>query len=54
MTGVQTCALPILKHYAEMLFTTYLLPVQVVGFLLLIAMQGVIVLSRKFAAEDAK
>ena len=44
----------VLKHYAEMLFTTYLLPVQVVGFLLLISMLGVIVLSRKFAAEDAK
>jgi NADH-quinone oxidoreductase subunit J len=43
----------VLKHYAELLFTTYLLPVQVVGFLLLIAMLGVIVLSRKFAADDA-
>lgn len=37
-----------LKAYAEQLFTTYLLPVQVVGFLLLIAMLGVIVLSKKF------
>jgi NADH-quinone oxidoreductase subunit J len=46
---------PTLKNYAEMLFTTYLLPVQVVGFLLLIAMLGVIVLSKKFAdPEDAK
>lgn len=36
-----------LKHYAYQLFTTYLLPVQVIGFLLLIAMIGVIVLSRK-------
>jgi len=36
-----------LKPYAEQLFTLYLLPVQVVGFLLLIAMLGVIVLSRK-------
>jgi NADH-quinone oxidoreductase subunit J len=44
----------VLKHYAEMLFTTYLLPVQVMGFLLLIAMLGVIVLSRKVAAEDVK
>jgi len=45
---------PSLKDYAEQLFTTYLLPVQVVGFLLLIAMLGVIVLSKKFApVEDA-
>jgi NADH-quinone oxidoreductase subunit J len=36
-----------LKGYAELLFTTYLLPVQVMGFLLLIAMLGVIVLSRR-------
>lgn len=44
-----------LKHYADQLFTTYLLPVQVVGFLLLIAMLGVIVLSKKFEAmEDIK
>jgi NADH-quinone oxidoreductase subunit J len=51
VTGV---ASPTLKNYAEMLFTTYLLPVQVVGFLLLIAMLGVIVLSKKFAdPEDA-
>src|SRR5882672_5834030 len=37
-----------LKLYAYQLFTTYLLPVQVIGFLLLIAMLGVIVLSKKF------
>lgn len=44
-----------LKGYAYQLFTTYLLPVQVVGFLLLIAMLGVIVLSKKFeGVEDAK
>lgn len=36
-----------LKLYAIEMFTAYLLPVQVVGFLLLIAMLGVIVLSRK-------
>jgi NADH-quinone oxidoreductase subunit J len=48
-------AAPSLKNYAEMLFTTYLLPVQVVGFMLLIAMLGVIVLSKKFApVEDAR
>jgi NADH-quinone oxidoreductase subunit J len=43
-----TVAVPTMKHYAEQLFTTYLLPVQVVGFMLLIAMLGVIVLSKKF------
>ncbi len=44
-----------LKAYAEQLFTTYLLPVQVVGFLLLIAMLGVMVLSKKFTVtEDGK
>ena len=46
---------PTMKHYAEQLFTTYLLPVQVVGFMLLIAMLGVIVLSKKYdATEDSK
>ena len=46
---------PSLKAYAEQLFTTYLLPVQVVGFMLLVAMLGVIVLSKKFAdPEDVK
>ncbi len=44
-----------LKMYGAKLFTTYLLPVQVVGFLLLIAMLGVIVLSKKFEGlEDVK
>ncbi len=43
-----------LKAYAEQLFTTYLLPVQIVGFMLLIAMLGVIVLSKKLhTPEDA-
>ena len=43
-----------LKPYAQQLFTTYLLPVQVLGFLLLIAMLGVIVLSKKAPdPEDA-
>ncbi len=44
-----------LKNYGAQLFTTYLLPVQVVGFLLLIAMLGVIVLSKRFEnLEDVK
>ncbi len=41
-----------LKDYGAQLFTTYLLPVQVVGFLLLIAMLGVIVLSKKFETQE--
>ena len=41
-----------LKPYAYQLFTTYLLPVQVMGFLLLIAMLGVIVLSRKIDGPE--
>jgi NADH-quinone oxidoreductase subunit J len=50
-----TVPVPTLQAYAAQLFTTYLLPVQVVGFLLLIAMLGVIVLSKKFdQAEGAK
>ncbi len=44
-----------LRAYAEQLFTVYLLPVQIVGFLLLISMLGVIVLSKKFdQTEGAK
>ena len=44
-----------LKLYAYQLFSTYLLPVQILGFLLLIAMLGVIVLSKKFEGlEDTK
>jgi NADH-quinone oxidoreductase subunit J len=44
-----------LRAYAEQLFTVYLLPVQIVGFLLLIAMLGVIVLGKKFEGlEDIK
>ena len=44
-----------LKLYAYQLFTTYLLPVQILGFLLLIAMLGVVVLSKKFEGmEDIK
>lgn len=44
-----------LRAYAEQLFTVYLLPVQIVGFLLLISMLGVIVLSKRFdQTEGAK
>lgn len=41
-----------LKFYAFQLFTTYLLPVEVMGFLLLVAMLGVIVLSRRLPAGE--
>lgn len=40
-----------LKDYGNLLFTKYLLPVEMTGFLLLIAMLGVAVLSRKNAEE---
>jgi NADH-quinone oxidoreductase subunit J len=40
-----------LRAFGEQLFTTYLLPVEVTGFLLLIAMLGVVVLSKKHAEE---
>jgi len=43
----QNLPVPTMQDYAAQLFTTYLLPVQVVGFMLLIAMLGVIVLSKK-------
>ena len=42
-----------LKEYGTKLFTTYLLPVEIVGFLLLVAMLGVIVLSKKLESEEA-
>lgn len=50
---VTEAAVPTLRDYAAQLFTTYLLPVQIVGFMLLIAMLGVIVLSKKFDPEAA-
>ncbi|HEX9782381.1 MAG TPA: NADH-quinone oxidoreductase subunit J [Opitutaceae bacterium] len=37
-----------MKAFGYSLFTTYLLPMQVTGFLLLVSMIGVIVLSKKF------
>ena len=44
-----------LKDFGYQLFTTYLLPVQVTGFLLLLAMLGVTVLSRKYEkGEESK
>lgn len=43
-----------LEVFGQQLFTTYLLPVQVTGFLLLMAMIGVIVLGRKRQKTEAK
>ena len=43
-----------LKDFGGQLFTTYLLPMQVTGFLLLMAMLGVIVLSKKLGEEPGK
>ena len=47
----QNIPVPTLQDYAAQLFTTYLLPVQIVGFMLLIAMLGVIVLSKRFETK---
>ena len=44
----------VLKSYGRQLFTTYLLPMQVAGFLLLIAMIGVIVISKKSDSAAAE
>jgi NADH-quinone oxidoreductase subunit J len=41
-----------LRLYSYELFTTYLLPVEVMGFLLLAAMLGVIVLSRRVEGRE--
>jgi NADH-quinone oxidoreductase subunit J len=41
-----------LKDYAYQMFSTYLLPVQIIGFLLLISMLGVIVLSKKLETPE--
>ncbi len=42
-----------LRSFVYALFTTYLLPMQVTGFLLLIAMLGVTVLGRKYEGGEA-
>ncbi|MDF9825946.1 NADH-quinone oxidoreductase subunit J [Ereboglobus sp. PH5-10] len=41
-----------LKIYGAKLFTTYMLPVQLVGFLLLVGMLGVIVISKKHEEKE--
>jgi NADH-quinone oxidoreductase subunit J len=47
LPGSVPAAAPGFKEFAARLFTTYLLPVQVTGFLLLIAMLGVVVISKR-------
>ncbi len=42
-----------LKSFGHALFTTYLLPMQLTGFLLLVSMIGVIVLSKRLDDEGA-
>ncbi len=49
--AAENVRVPTLQDYAAQLFTTYLLPVQIVGFMLLIAMLGVIVLSKRFDSK---
>jgi NADH-quinone oxidoreductase subunit J len=41
-----------LEGYADQLFTVYLLPVQVIGFLLLVSMLGVIALSQRTPSSE--
>lgn len=53
--GVPASPLPAggeLRMFGQQLFTTYLLPMQVTGFLLLIAMIGIIVLSKRGPGEE--
>src|SRR6478736_4388349 len=52
--AAENVPVPTMQDYAAQLFTTYLLPVQVVGFMLLIAMLGVIVLSKKMETADGR
>lgn len=52
LPGAVPGAMPGFKDFAGRLFTTYLLPVQVTGFLLLIAMLGVVALSRKLDTKE--
>ncbi|HUL53813.1 MAG TPA: NADH-quinone oxidoreductase subunit J [Opitutaceae bacterium] len=46
-------AVPGFKEFSARLFTTYLLPVEVTGFLLLVAMLGVVVISRRLDGKEA-
>jgi len=44
---------PGFKDFAARLFTTYLLPVEVTGFLLLVAMVGVVVISKRLDGKES-
>jgi NADH-quinone oxidoreductase subunit J len=53
LPGSVPAAAPGFKEFAGRLFTTYLLPVQVTGFLLLIAMLGVVAISKRLETRGA-
>ena len=53
LPGSVPAAAPGFKAFAARLFTTYLLPVEVTGFLLLISMLGVVVLSKRLETRGA-
>ena len=53
LPGSVPAAAPGFKEFAARLFTTYLLPVEVTGFLLLISMLGVVVLSKRLGTRGA-
>ena len=53
LPGSVPAAAPGFKEFAARLFTTYLLPVEVTGFLLLIAMLGVVVISKRLETKEA-
>ena len=53
LPGSVPAAAPGFKEFAARLFTTYLLPVEVTGFLLLIAMLGVVVVSKRLETKGA-
>ena len=53
LPGSVPAAAPGFKEFAARLFTAYLLPVEVTGFLLLIAMLGVVVISKRLETRGA-
>ena len=53
LPGSAPAEAPGFKEFAARLFTTYLLPVEVTGFLLLIAMLGVVVISKRLETKGA-
>jgi NADH-quinone oxidoreductase subunit J len=53
LPGSAPAAAPGFKEFAARLFTAYLLPVEVTGFLLLLAMLGVVVISKRVDTRGA-